>query len=575
MFYVSDILGRKGPLSVVWMAAHAPKRLSKAQVVNANIRKLIDMILSSDVKFSLRTTADLMVGICYLNRRQIQYIIADCNIIITQINSILMNAPVGRSRLTLPDREPMLPDIQLPELDEMFDLFVPPQPPSPSRLAKLSKITLNEILPDDDDMQTYQDEYGSYYGIGDNQFGPYEDIFAYSPQRINHDDGGPVMPLAGTSLTPGKSTTSLQQQRIDAPPEDREAEHSPIQHDDMVDTYPSADNFPGECEEPPNLPGPSNLPGHSNLPGPSRTHTRPQLAFDDLVLQPIDPAYRRRARRDRRRRYAPVRPRRRRRTPMAIDDVTQFSRQEMELQQIEARARMPLVLSVGDKRLTEFSMREMFCSAERALPSQLAKYFENNCRGEMIEEWQEEPEEEETEYQIPATEATAATDVPTVNYIPDQTQKETGAAVPAGTDATIPPLTTTIEPVIDNTGADAFEPPKVDNNDDQFFNDLLEVPEEARDVDESFVEISNSILEEVNQTITGQLNSTSEVFTFNDFAPAGTSKVKRALLFSSLLERINSGELQASQDSSFQAFTDIFITRRSVHLRSSPPSSLI
>ncbi|OTF71996.1 Rad21/Rec8 N terminus domain containing protein [Euroglyphus maynei] len=61
MFFVPDILTRKGPLSVVWLAAHYDRKLTKTQIISSNIDDLIDIITSTNIKISLRITCDLMI----------------------------------------------------------------------------------------------------------------------------------------------------------------------------------------------------------------------------------------------------------------------------------------------------------------------------------------------------------------------------------------------------------------------------------------------------------------------------------------------------------------------------------
>jgi len=43
MFYASEILARKGPLSHVWLAAHMDRKLSKSQIVNTSIPGAVGM----------------------------------------------------------------------------------------------------------------------------------------------------------------------------------------------------------------------------------------------------------------------------------------------------------------------------------------------------------------------------------------------------------------------------------------------------------------------------------------------------------------------------------------------------
>jgi hypothetical protein len=56
MFYEQIVLAKKGPLGVVWMAAHAmTKKLAKQQIVNANLPTVVEHIMSPRVWPHART----------------------------------------------------------------------------------------------------------------------------------------------------------------------------------------------------------------------------------------------------------------------------------------------------------------------------------------------------------------------------------------------------------------------------------------------------------------------------------------------------------------------------------------
>lgn len=51
MFYSVFVLGKKGPLARVWLAAHWDKKITKAQILETNIVESVDSILQPKVSF--------------------------------------------------------------------------------------------------------------------------------------------------------------------------------------------------------------------------------------------------------------------------------------------------------------------------------------------------------------------------------------------------------------------------------------------------------------------------------------------------------------------------------------------
>lgn len=553
MFYVPEVLGRKGPLALVWMAAHDHKRLTKTQVMSVNIGKLIKLILNSELKFSLRISADLMEGICRLNQRQVHYIVGECNIILDQINAILFKAgSSSRDSLSLPEKESVLQDIQLPELDQIFNMDIP-NFVQPIRMAKYSEITLPEIITDESDLKNTTDYFGKCSLVGEDymeEYGPFEDVFEQTLQPNETDENTSTLPLAENQSN--VRSEQVPEKHIDVPSPDMNVSFS---HDIDIEM------------------------NEVTIDPPEPKRTRPSFAIEELVLQPIEPAaYRRPNPRIRRGNMASARigVRHPPRNQMIIDEETQLSRQEMELQlnqnyfHLNQRSPLDLTCAIGKETLR---VADIFSSPLRVLPSELSKYFKRNL--------QTLQEESEKEMEFLEEEQTGITDMPTENYM----QNENSAAPPkeisdANTKATFAPLTTTIEPMNDDD-TNGYEENIIEANDDQFFvpplepPELLPLPEKGRDANESLPDISKMVLQEVNQTITQQINSTNEVFTFSEMAPPGTSKVKRALLFNSLLGRVNNAELQVSQDASFEVFTDIFITSCGFNKLVSPTNSQV
>lgn len=68
MFYSVFVLGKKGPLARVWLAAHWDKKITKAQILETNIVESVDSILQPKVRicFDLSSTPVLTWPLFYL-----------------------------------------------------------------------------------------------------------------------------------------------------------------------------------------------------------------------------------------------------------------------------------------------------------------------------------------------------------------------------------------------------------------------------------------------------------------------------------------------------------------------------
>ncbi|KXZ45714.1 hypothetical protein GPECTOR_51g700 [Gonium pectorale] len=78
MFYSTQILARKGPLGLVWMAAHMDRGLKRSQVHEASIPGTVDVLLSPDAPLALRLSGQLLLGVCRIYSRKVSYLLQDC-----------------------------------------------------------------------------------------------------------------------------------------------------------------------------------------------------------------------------------------------------------------------------------------------------------------------------------------------------------------------------------------------------------------------------------------------------------------------------------------------------------------
>ncbi|CAG2110907.1 unnamed protein product [Medioppia subpectinata] len=148
MFYSVFVLGKKGPLARVWLAAHWDKKITKAQILETNIVESVDSILQPKVKLSLRTSSHLLLGIVRIYARKTLYLLQDCQDAAFKIKSAFRPGAVD-----LPDgkTEAAISAITLPEMLDFindFDLIAEPpmQMEPPATSANIRNITLVEDI---------------------------------------------------------------------------------------------------------------------------------------------------------------------------------------------------------------------------------------------------------------------------------------------------------------------------------------------------------------------------------------------------------------------------------------------
>lgn len=89
MFYIPTILGKRGPLAKLWLAAHDGRRLTRAQIMEVDVPGAVELFHQHDSLTSLRVQGDLLVGISYITKRQTEYLMEMANRAIRHINSLL------------------------------------------------------------------------------------------------------------------------------------------------------------------------------------------------------------------------------------------------------------------------------------------------------------------------------------------------------------------------------------------------------------------------------------------------------------------------------------------------------
>ncbi|GIL84058.1 hypothetical protein Vretifemale_12778, partial [Volvox reticuliferus] len=78
MFYSTQILARKGPLGLVWIAAHMDRGLKRSQVYEASIPGTVDVLLSPEAPLALRLSGQLLLGVCRIYSHKVTFLFQDC-----------------------------------------------------------------------------------------------------------------------------------------------------------------------------------------------------------------------------------------------------------------------------------------------------------------------------------------------------------------------------------------------------------------------------------------------------------------------------------------------------------------
>lgn len=80
MFYSDVILSKRGPLAKVWLAAHAERRLTKAQLIQTDIEETVASIIGQDVMpMALRLSGQLLLGVTRIYSRKAKFLLDDCS----------------------------------------------------------------------------------------------------------------------------------------------------------------------------------------------------------------------------------------------------------------------------------------------------------------------------------------------------------------------------------------------------------------------------------------------------------------------------------------------------------------
>jgi cohesin complex subunit SCC1 len=417
MFYSVFVLGKKGPLAKVWLAAHWDKKITKAQIMETNVTDSVDAILQPKVKLSLRTQSHLLLGICRIHSRKAQYLLQDCQDAAFKIKSAFRPDAVD-----LPDgkTEASIAAITLPEmLDFVSDFDLVTEPPvniadQPLTAANIRSITmvedLSSIVIDDPLMHEVRD-WGdlssvrgaaasdlsldpSHSGAGKSKEGGLLDMY----DRPIDDDG-----FAGTAdgdvddmfalPVPPEAQEQIQRERDEAEKQKKNDADGDRPHSRMsVDSEYSAPASMAPSGGP-STPGsvPPADAGHEdqdmddpfaprNADGANGTAAGGDVPLNSMVLDPIEGA----AGFERKKK-------RRKKLGIIIDEVKTLSGEEMKSQLSDTSDIVSsLELAPPSKMLMHWKKtggsEKLFALPERSLPSRiLSKYYSRNLITSRIE----------------------------------------------------------------------------------------------------------------------------------------------------------------------------------------------
>jgi hypothetical protein len=72
MFYSTQILAKKGPLGLVWIAAHLDGRLKRQQITSASIDDSVETLLHPEAPLALRLSGQLLLGVVRIYQRKVR-----------------------------------------------------------------------------------------------------------------------------------------------------------------------------------------------------------------------------------------------------------------------------------------------------------------------------------------------------------------------------------------------------------------------------------------------------------------------------------------------------------------------
>ncbi|KAM3934850.1 double-strand-break repair protein rad21-like protein 1 [Leptodactylus fuscus] len=197
MFYTYLLLGKRGILSKIWIAAHWEKKLTKAHIFECNLESAIQSIMAPKVMLALRTSGHLLLGVVRIYHRKTKYLLADCN---ETLLSMKIAFRPGALDLTENDHEASYNAITLPEEFPDFDM----QLPDLNLIDVVDHFALNQSRIED---ITIREDCDLHINLH-NSFGDDLDPFRHgdandAPFEVSN---GSVLPEQSSALIPNDTT---------------------------------------------------------------------------------------------------------------------------------------------------------------------------------------------------------------------------------------------------------------------------------------------------------------------------------------------------------------------------------
>lgn len=89
MFYEASLLSKTGPLARVWLASNLDRKLTKQNVMQANLENNVkDIIGENQAPLALRLSGQLLLGVVKIYNRKAKYLMDDCSDALLKIKMV-------------------------------------------------------------------------------------------------------------------------------------------------------------------------------------------------------------------------------------------------------------------------------------------------------------------------------------------------------------------------------------------------------------------------------------------------------------------------------------------------------
>lgn len=89
MFYEASLLSKTGPLARVWLASNLDRKLTKQNVMQANLETNVkDIIGENQAPLALRLSGQLLLGVVKIYNRKAKYLMDDCSDALLKIKMV-------------------------------------------------------------------------------------------------------------------------------------------------------------------------------------------------------------------------------------------------------------------------------------------------------------------------------------------------------------------------------------------------------------------------------------------------------------------------------------------------------